>query len=159
MRRFAPLPRFIFLLIPALALLTISALVIANARRHDDFSKKHEAMNANSLFIIVPYKYHGAWVFDDPTVGLEREPFVAGIDVMIDKLVANIPNAEHGFRAIFSASAFPGATTKLEFRRGDSGGSWYYSDQFKMEGWLCPALFRYFPSAPKEIYVKAEPTR
>jgi hypothetical protein len=26
-----------------------------------------------------------------------------------------------------------------------------------MEGWLCPALFRYFPSAPREIYVKVEP--
>jgi hypothetical protein len=26
-----------------------------------------------------------------------------------------------------------------------------------MEGWLCPALFKYFPSAPREIYVKVEP--
>ena len=25
------------------------------------------------------------------------------------------------------------------------------------EGWLCPALFRYFAKAPKELYVKAEP--
>jgi hypothetical protein len=22
-----------------------------------------------------------------------------------------------------------------------------------MEGWLCPALFKYFPEAPEEIYV------
>src|SRR5947207_6447443 len=28
-----------------------------------------------------------------------------------------------------------------------------------MEGWLCPALFRYFPSAPREIYVKVEPLK
>ena len=27
----------------------------------------------------------------------------------------------------------------------------------QMEGWLCPALFKYFDTAPKEIYVKAEP--
>jgi len=111
----------------------------------------------NSIFVIVPYKYHGSWVFDDPAVGLTREPFIAGIDTMIDKLVASIPNAEQGFRATFSASPFPGATTKLEWRRGESGGNWYWSDQFNMEGWLCPALFKYFPSAPKEIYVKAEP--
>jgi hypothetical protein len=26
-----------------------------------------------------------------------------------------------------------------------------------MEGWLCPALFKYFEKAPKEIYIKAEP--
>jgi hypothetical protein len=28
-----------------------------------------------------------------------------------------------------------------------------------MEGWLCPALFKYFESAPKEIFLKAEPKK
>ena len=111
----------------------------------------------NSLFVIAPYKHEGLWVFDDPAVGLAKEPFIAGIDTMIDKVVANIPNADRGFRAIFSAQSFPGADFKLEWRREESGGNWYYSDQFKMEGWLCPALFKYFPTAPREIYVKVEP--
>ena len=111
----------------------------------------------NSLFVIAPYKYEGMWVFDDPAVGLSKEPFIAGIDTMIDKVVAGIPNADKGFRAIFSAARFPGADFKLEWRRGESGGNWYYSDQFKMEGWLCPALLKYFPRAPHEIYVKVEP--
>ena len=31
------------------------------------------------------------------------------------------------------------------------------SPDFNMEGWLCPALFKYFDKAPSEIYVKAEP--
>jgi len=113
--------------------------------------------DVNALLVIAPYKYQGAWVFDDPAVGLSREPFIAGIDTMIDRAVADIPNAEKGFRAIFSASPFPGANWKLEWRRGESGGNWYYSDQFKMEGWLCPALLKYFPTAPREIYVKIEP--
>jgi hypothetical protein len=26
-----------------------------------------------------------------------------------------------------------------------------------MEGWLCPALLKYFPTAPREIYIKVEP--
>jgi hypothetical protein len=26
-----------------------------------------------------------------------------------------------------------------------------------MEGWLCPALFKYFDAAPKTLYAKAEP--
>jgi hypothetical protein len=95
--------------------------------------------------VIAPYKYEGMWVFDDPAVGLTREPFVAGIDTMIDRLVADIPNAQQGFRAIFSASPFPSYDAKLEWRRGDSGGNWYYSDKYQMEGWLCPALFKYFP--------------
>jgi hypothetical protein len=111
----------------------------------------------NSLFVIAPYKYEGMWVFDDPAVGLSKEPFIAGIDTMIDKIVAGIPSADKGFRAIFSAAQFPGADFKLEWCREESGGNWYYSDQSKMEGWLCPALLKYFPSAPREIYVKVEP--
>ena len=113
----------------------------------------------NALFVIAPYKHEGLWVFDDPTVGLSKEPFIAGIDTMIDKMVADIPRAERGFRAIFSAMSFPGSGFKLEWRREDSGGNWYYNDQFKMEGWLCPALLRYFASAPREIYVKVEPKK
>jgi len=111
----------------------------------------------NSLFVIAPYKYEGMWVFDDPAVGLSKEPCIAGIDMMIDKFVAGIPNADKGFRAVFSAAPFPGADFKLEWRREESGGNWYYSDQFKMEGWLCPALSKYFPKAPRGIYVKVEP--
>jgi hypothetical protein len=117
---------------------------------------QEQSRRMNSIMVIAPYKYEGMWVFDDPAVGLTREPFVAGIDKMIDKLVADIPNAQRGFRAVFSASPFPGYQVKLEWRRGDSGGNWYWSDNYEMEGWLCPALFKYFAEAPREIYVKAE---
>jgi len=111
----------------------------------------------NALLVIAPYRYQGTWVFDDPRVGLFREPFIAGIDTMIDQAVAHIPDAEKGFRAIFSAAPFPGANLKLDWRREELGGNWYYSDRFKMEGWLCPALLKYFPTAPREIYVKVGP--
>ena len=113
----------------------------------------------NSLMVIAPYKWNGMWVFDDPSVGLSKEPFIAGIDTMIDKMTANIPDAQHGFRAIFSAAPFPGYTEKLEWRREESGGSWYYSEHYRIEGWLCPALFKYFSRAPQTIYVKPEPRR
>jgi hypothetical protein len=118
-----------------------------------------ERTGVNSLFVIAPYTYHGSWVFDDPKVGLEREPFVLGIDTMIDKMVADVPNAPRGFRAIFSARPFPGAETKLDWRRKESGGDWYFNERFGMEGWLCPALLKYFPKAPREIWVKVEPLR
>ena len=26
-----------------------------------------------------------------------------------------------------------------------------------MEGWICPAMFRYYKTAPPNLYVKAEP--
>jgi len=29
-------------------------------------------------------QYEGMWVFDDPMVGLTKEPFVAGIDTIIE---------------------------------------------------------------------------
>jgi hypothetical protein len=119
--------------------------------------QKRTVRDVNALMVIAPYKYHGAWVFDDPATDLFREPFIAGVDTMIDKAVAKIPNAEQGFRAIFSARPFPGSDFRLEWRRAESGGNWYYSDEFKMEGWLCPALLKYFSSAPNEIYVKVEP--
>src|SRR5437867_6862846 len=69
----------------------------------------------NTIGVIAPYRYEGMWVFDDPRVGLNREPFVAGIDSMIDRLVASIPGAEKGFRLLFSATQFPGYTVNLEW--------------------------------------------
>lgn len=116
----------------------------------------HSQHIMNSIGVIAPYKYEGMWVFDDPAVGLVREPFISGIDAMIDRLVASIPDAENGFRLLFSASPFPGHTVKLEWRREEFGGNWYYSPQFGIEGWLCPALFKYFDNAPRELYGRAE---
>jgi hypothetical protein len=113
----------------------------------------------NSLFVIAPYRYNGMWVFDDPAVGLVREPFVSGIDRMIDELVAKIPAAGNGFRLIFSPTPFPGYEAKLEWRREEFGGNWYFSANYGIEGWLCPALFKYFKEAPRELYARAEPLR
>ena len=48
---------------------------------------------ANALMVIAPYWYQGTWVFDDEAVGLNKEPFVAGVPEMIDNLVKAIPNA------------------------------------------------------------------
>jgi hypothetical protein len=112
----------------------------------------------NQIAIIAPYWVDdlGAWVFDDPKVGLEQEPFVSGIPEMIDFLVKDIPNARRGFRMLFSAAPFPGYQRKLAWQREDMGGNWYTCDDPPMEGWLCPALFRYFETAPLELYVKAE---
>ena len=111
----------------------------------------------NAINIIAPYKAYGMWVFDDARVGLVQEPFVSGADTMIDRVVAGIPGAEAGFILVFSASPFPGHQFRLEWRREDGGGNWYYSPQLELEGWLCPALFRYFETAPREIFAQVKP--
>ncbi|HYE33057.1 MAG TPA: DUF6717 family protein [Methylomirabilota bacterium] len=111
----------------------------------------------NSIFVIAPYKLHGSWVFDDPAVGLKQEPFVSGADVIIDRLVANIPNAHEGFKLLFAPTPFPGHQLKVVRTREEYGGNWYRAESLNLEGWLCPALFKYFKSAPNELYVRAEP--
>jgi hypothetical protein len=111
----------------------------------------------NSILVIAPYRYEGTWVFDDERFGLVREPFVGGVPEMIDHLVADIPNAERGFRLTFSAQPFPDFEEKLTWVRGDSVGNYYKLDDPPMEGWICPALFKYYDKPPQEIYVKADP--
>ena len=96
-------------------------------------------------------------MFDDEATGLVREPFVAGVPEMIDALTAEIPNAEKGFRLVFSGAPFPGAQVELDWVREEMGGHWYRASLTESEGWLCPALFKYFDAAPKKIYAKAEP--
>ncbi len=111
---------------------------------------------ANALMVIAPYWYQGTWVFDDEAVGLNKEPFVAGVPEMINNLVEAIPNARCGFRLIFSSAPFPGYQTELTWVREEYDGNWYKIEGQQMEGWLCPALLRYFDKAPQILCVKAE---
>ena len=77
---------------------------------------------ANAIHVIVPHRHASTWVFDDPRVGLSQEPFVSGIPEMIDTMVANIPNAEKGFRLLFASKPFPGYQVKLEKIRENKRG-------------------------------------
>ncbi|OCC04922.1 hypothetical protein BA190_11015 [Labrys sp. WJW] len=108
----------------------------------------------NAINVIAPYRHLGMWVFDDPKVGLVQEPFVGGADTLIDQATAHIPNASKGFVMVFSASPFPGSTFQLEWRRADGSGNIYFSPDFGNEGWLCPALLRYFDQPPMAIHVQ-----
>lgn len=108
----------------------------------------------NSIMVIHPYKFGEMWVFDDDKVDIVQEPFVAGADEIIERMVAQIPDAESGFSLVFSASPFPGYQIEFGWRREEYGGNWYYSADLDREGWLCPALFKYFDEAPKEFYAQ-----
>lgn len=113
---------------------------------------------ANAMMIIHPYKHEGIWVFDDERHGLAREPFVLGASEMIDAIVRKVgtPDAERGFRLIFSAEPFPGHHAMLSWESEEAGGNWYRFADGSMRGWLCPALFHYFEKAPRRIYCRAE---
>jgi hypothetical protein len=108
----------------------------------------------NSIFVIKPYRWEGMWVFDDSNVGLVKEPFVGGADTMIDRAVAHVPDADQGFVAVFSAGEFPDAQIVLEWDREEGGGNVYRWVEKGMEGWLCPALLRYFTEPPVKLYIQ-----
>jgi hypothetical protein len=110
----------------------------------------------NVINVIFPYKTDGVWAFDDERVGLQGEPFVAGADVLLDKATAEIPDATKGFRLTFSQHEFPEYDECLKWKRSEASGNVYWSDRFEMEGWLCPALLKYFEEPPANIYFKAE---
>jgi hypothetical protein len=77
---------------------------------------------------------------------------------MIDRLVAGIPDAGRGFRLSFAAYPFEGHQASLAWVRADPvEGNWYRAEDHGDEGWLCPALFWFFPEPPRTIYVRAEP--
>ncbi len=112
---------------------------------------------ANAIMAIYPYRHEGSWVFDDDRAGLVREPFVAGVPEMIDAAVSGIADAAAGFRLLFSARPFPGFQEQLVRVRSEHDGNWYRWEKHGAEGWLCPALLKYFDSAPDSIYVRCEP--
>lgn len=108
----------------------------------------------NEINVISPYKYFGLWVFDDAKRGLVQEPFVGGTDTIIDQLVQDIPNADEGFVLLFSGSPFPGYQHHMEWRGPQGSGNVYHLPGLKLDGWLCPALLKYFETPPPKLFVQ-----
>lgn len=106
----------------------------------------------NSIFIIHPYLDRGSWVFDDDSVGLIREPFVMNADTFLS--LAGKGKTE--LTAIFSDSKFPGAEYEIKkIESYDSfSGTWYHSEHFNMDLWLCPALNLYYPESPNQLFIQ-----
>lgn len=108
----------------------------------------------NAVFSLRPYRWQNMWVFDDERVGLVKEPFVMGIPEIIDKAVAHLKNPEAGFTLLFNNTGLPSADVVLKKANSDSGGTWYQQEGTGLKGWLCPALFQYYPQAPDTLYIK-----
>lgn len=127
-----------------------------------------------SVMTLYPYLYSNiCWVFDDQQTGLKEEAFVLGASEMISRLIEakDIPNAQRGFAMSFSDRPFdhdveltwlsPVEAAKAlnqPASRLPATGNWYAGDVTgeKMVAWLCPALYEYFQTAPKRIFVKTE---
>jgi len=116
-------------------------------------SFEEDVVMTTTVMTIYPYKYKDLWVFDDPSVGLEKEPFVSGADNIIDMMVLPLKNADDGFKLLFSKTAFDGFQHSLTRLFSDDAGWWYLHEESGMQGWLCPALYKYFNDAPEILYV------
>lgn len=110
---------------------------------------------ANQIRAIHPYWHEGLLVFDDPDVGLVREPFVQGADDVLAVLASQVgESCKEGFTLLFSHEPFPGYQAEAVRSHREYGGNWYVCEQLGMKGWLCPALYKYFDVAPERIYVQ-----
>lgn len=110
---------------------------------------------ANQILALKLYKWSGLWVFDDDKTGLEHEALVGGMPTIIEMATAqaNIIEPERGFLVLFSKDPFPDANFCLNWVRQERGGNVYSINE--QEGWLCPALFLYFPDGrPEKIYIQ-----
>jgi len=126
-------------------------------------------MIKNSIMVLNPYCYEGTWVFDDDKTGLVREAFVAGVpeifETMFDLFGIPLKEAKKGFILTFAAIPFPGYQLAMHKSGEEADGTWYTTDyvitqdgtvplMLEHHGWLCPALFKYFATAPAKLYIK-----
>ena len=110
----------------------------------------------NSIFVIKPYKWEGMWVFDDPNVGLVKEPFVGGADTMIDVATAAHSERRPRLPGGLLGQLLPRCPDRAGMGREDGGGNVYRWKEKEMEGWLCPALLKYFTEPPEKLYIQVK---
>lgn len=108
-------------------------------------------------------KISKVWCFDIPIIGLVDEPFVKGVPEIIENNLIKINKLkeaqDYGVTVLFSNSSVKPA----EFKQGhyfklykmheENGGCWYKDGNSGFEGWLCPNLFQFFATTPKQIHV------
>ena len=108
----------------------------------------------NAITTLKVYRHNDMWVFDDDDRELVKEPFVGGTDTIISVLMDQMNIDDDKVIITFSCGEFPGAQITYEWMHPSGSGNQYWCPQLDMEGWLCPALLKYFDTPPKKIYVQ-----
>lgn len=114
---------------------------------------------ANAIHLIQPYYDRGIWMFDDEAKDIKREALVAGIPEMIEHFTETleIPKPKKGFNLLFSNTEMPETHAHLTLLKKEGKGTWYALKGSDMVGWLCPVLYAYFKTPPKNLYVRFMP--
>ncbi len=108
----------------------------------------------NSIFRILVQRKNGLWVFDDKQFDINGQPFVFGSDLILEKMVTEINDAEDRVNVLFSSIPFPGSEYCLEFIRQETEGFVYRWEEKKLQGWLSPSLRNYFTEPPPKMYLQ-----
>lgn len=118
---------------------------------------------SNSIHIISAYIHDGQWVFDDASRELDKEPFVAGADTVIDLMSGRVDDDSiDKCTLIFSHIPFPSHQYKAVHKHSDKydGNTYTFvvpqTNEPIMDFWLCPALLKFYDEAPSEIYVQCK---
>lgn len=105
------------------------------------------------------------WVFDDSENGLSQEPFVAGMNLVIDYLVESLPNKGlngfHLYMREFIAGA--DADNAIELSHHSSlnhpiigQSNYYWCKHLKIKAWLCNNLYKYISETPQVLQIWAK---
>ena len=113
---------------------------------------------ANSILGLTIYQAFNTFCFTDVERELYDEPFVAGMDKIIeDVLTRKRLLKENGmYHILISEKEFPGCDGVLNREEYEHDGAWYsiktLRDYETEKGWLCPATLKFFSSFPEKIY-------
>ena len=97
---------------------------------------------ANAEYRVFVHHSHGMWVFSDGHREINSEPFVDGMDVILDHVSGRIPRTVDSVASIW----FNFSDLALQ------GGYYYRLEGTDLRGWICPVALKYFPTHPERIY-------
>ena len=110
--------------------------------------------SGNSIYRVLVRVVDGLWVYDDSKFGVREQPFVFGMDLILERMVEQVEKVEDRLNLVFSSIPFPGSEFSLGFVREETEGFVYCWEEKKLQGWLSPSLRNYFPEPPPKIYLQ-----
>jgi hypothetical protein len=112
---------------------------------------------SEALNLLPLYRDSGLWCFDHPALQIEKEPFVEGIDTIIDT-IADIDCPSHGDRLVLDWSVERPKRHSLVWicRLDRPDGVWnryelYSVGRPALRGNLCPVLGKFFGATPPPV--------
>ena len=111
----------------------------------------------NTIFRITVRYIDGLWVYDDPGFEVKGQPLVFGMELILEKMVAQVDGISNQLNLVFSSIPFPGSSQCLSFVRDETEGFVYRWEEQKFQGWFSPSLRNYFTEPPPRIYLQLLP--